>query len=99
MWREFQLLPHRMLCLPTRSFNLGWRPLALPALGVPPKCNREAQANHPTEFIQRLPRKEHSAHMWGRLACSLIVFILFSFLCDGRAKAEAGFLSLKAAIV
>jgi len=27
------------------------------------------------------------------------VFILFSFLCDGRAKGKAGFFSLKAAIV
>jgi len=37
--------------------------------------------------------------MLGRLACSLIVFILFSFLCNGRAKAKAGFFNLKAAVV
>ena len=89
----------RMLCLPTCSFKLVCRPLALPALGVPPKCNREAQANHPTEFIQRLPRKEHSAPELERLVGSLIVFILSSFLCNGRAKAKAGFLSVKPAIV
>jgi hypothetical protein len=33
------------------------------------------------------------------LVGSLIVFILSSFLCNGRAKAKAGFLSVKPAIV
>jgi len=35
-----------------------------------------------------------------RLVRSLMVFILFSFLCwNGRVKAKAGFFSLKAAVV
>ena len=68
--------------------------------GRAPKCNHEAQANHATEFIQRLPGKYHSARVLQRLVRSLMVFILFSFLCwNGRVKAKAGFFSLKAAVV
>jgi predicted small metal-binding protein len=68
--------------------------------GRAPKCNHEAQANHATEFIQRLPGKYHRAHVLERLVRSLMVFILFSFLCwNGRVKAKAGFFSLKAAVV
>jgi len=33
------------------------------------------------------------------LVCSLIAFILLSFLCKGRAKAKAGFFKLNAAVV
>ena len=68
--------------------------------GRAPKCNHEAQANHATEFIQRLPGEYHRAHVLERLVRSLMVFILFSFLCwNGRVKAKAGFFSLKAAVV
>ena len=49
-----------MLCLPTCSFKLGWRPLALPARGVPQMRPRSASKScdrihttSPTEGAQR----------------------------------------------
>ena len=110
-----KLGPVSTLPLVAPSQTQGFRQNAMPAhvfvqislsascfacAGRAPKCNHEAQANHATEFIQRLPGKYHHAHVLERLVRSLMVFILFSFLCwNGRVKAKAGFFSLKAAVV
>src|SRR5215469_822240 len=79
-----------MLCMPACSFKLGWRRLFLPALGVPPNV-----AAKPKQIMR--PNSYNASHgrstapiCGGRLVCSLIVFILFSFLCKGRAKPRLG---------